>query len=121
MITIALAKLYATVQARRINKHCEQAGLHNRSQAGCRHGMGTEHHLFTLRHLIAKHKAGADKRPLVVMQIDFSKAFDSVDHDTLWCFAEAYGIHGRMLEALKASYADVRMVSLDPSSQLAGG
>jgi len=104
-----LAKLYATVHNRRISMHCETAGLRNRSQAGCRQRLGTEHHLFTLRHLIAKHKAGADKRPLVVMQIDFSKAFDSVDHETLWSFVEVYGIHGRMLEALKASYADVRM------------
>ena len=78
------------------------------SQAGCRHGFGTEHHLFTLRHLISKHTVSGAK-PLIVMQIDFSKAFDSIDHETLWRFLEAYGLHGRILDALKASYADVRV------------
>ena len=47
--------------------------------------------------------------PLIILQIDFSKAFDSVDHETLWRVLESYGIHGRMLDALRASYAEVRM------------
>ena len=104
----ALAKLYASVLARRISKHCEDHNLRAVSQAGCRSGFGTEHHLFTLRHLIAKHsRPGA--RPLIVMQIDFAKAFDSVDHETLWAVLEMYGIHGQTLDALRASYQEVRM------------
>ncbi len=43
------------------------------------------------------------------MQINFSTDFDSIDHETLWRFLEAYGLHGRILDALKASYADVRV------------
>ncbi|EFJ39784.1 hypothetical protein VOLCADRAFT_35381, partial [Volvox carteri f. nagariensis] len=45
---------------------------------------------------------------LIIMQIDFSKAFDSVDHETLWDFLMSYGLHGRILDSLKASYADVK-------------
>lgn len=104
----ALSKLYANLKARRITKHVEAEGLRAESQAGCRNGFGTEDHLFTLRHLITKH-TGANMKPLIILQIDFSKAFDSVDHETLWRVLESYGIHGRMLDALKASYEDVRM------------
>jgi hypothetical protein len=43
------------------------------------------------------------------MQIDFAKAFDSVDHETLWAVLETYGIHGQALDALCASYEEVRM------------
>ncbi|KXZ51395.1 hypothetical protein GPECTOR_12g357 [Gonium pectorale] len=43
------------------------------------------------------------------MQIDFAKAFDSVDHETLWTVVELYGIHGQTLDALRASYEEVRM------------
>jgi hypothetical protein len=104
----ALAKLYAAVLARRISKHCEDNNLRATSQAGCRNGFGTEHHLFTLRHLIAKHSRPGGS-PLVIMQIDFAKAFDSVDHETLWTVLELYGIHGQTLDALRASYEEVRM------------
>ncbi len=104
-----MCKLYANIVARRLTKFCEDSGLRPASQAGCRHGFGTEHHLFTLRHHhISKHTVSGAK-PLIVMQVDFSKAFDSIDHETLWRFLEAYGLHGRVLDALKASYADVRV------------
>ena len=46
---------------------------------------------------------------MIAIQVDFAKAFDSVDHDTLWCVLESYGLHGRILDALKRSYAKVLM------------
>ncbi len=43
------------------------------------------------------------------MHIAFRNAFEPLDHETRWCFLEACGLHGRILDALKASYADLRV------------
>lgn len=77
----------------------EQHKLRHKAQAGFRHGFGTVHHLLVKRHLVAKHsRPGAP--PLVVVQIDFEKAFDKVPREHLWLRLQERGFHGRLLDAL---------------------
>ena len=43
-----------------------------------------------------------DGAPVDVACLDFAKAFDSVPHQKLLCKLRGYGIHGKLLEWIKA-------------------
>jgi hypothetical protein len=60
-----------------------------------------------MNHLIEKYTHR--KKPLYIAFIDFRKAYDSVDRSVLWAALAKLGLHGPILETLKAMYADVRM------------
>jgi hypothetical protein len=74
-----LAKCYAMVLLRRLVHFGEDVpGVRHPSQAGFRKGLSTMHHLLSVRHLTERHSAEGSK-PLIVVQVDFEKAFDRVD------------------------------------------
>jgi hypothetical protein len=105
----ALGKCYASILLRRLMAAGKQQRLRHPAQAGFREGYSTVDHLFVLRHLIAKHRRpGAP--PLIVVQIDFEKAFDKVSRAVLWKRLEERGVSGPMLAALQKVYEDVRLV-----------
>jgi len=58
------------------------------SQYGFRAGRLTTDMIFTLRQL--QEKASEQCQPLYVVVVDFSKAFDTVDTQTLWKVLEFY-------------------------------
>jgi hypothetical protein len=105
----ALAKCYATVLRQRLAVADKQLGLRHRAQAGFRQGYGTSDHLLVKRHLIslAKRRGG---KPLIVVQVDFEKAFDRVPRGELWKVLEMRGVSGSFLQALQTLYQQVRMV-----------
>jgi hypothetical protein len=104
----ALAKCYASILLRRLIKAGQELGLRHPAQAGFRHGFGTSHHLFVKRHLTEKHsKPGAP--PLIIVQIDFEKAFDKVPRELLWMRLVERGVGGTMLGALTRAYERVIM------------
>ena len=84
-------------------------GLSSRAcgQAGFRKGRGTNDNAFILTHVIDKY--AHQKQPLYIAFIDFRKAYDSVDRNVLWAALAEHGLHGPVLETLKAMYSDVRM------------
>ena len=45
--------------------------------------------------------------PLFFCLIDFEKAFDRVDRELIWLRLEERGIHGKLLETIKAMYSKV--------------
>ena len=104
----ALAKLYAAVLLQRLIKAGQELGLRHRGQAGFRVKFGTVHHLFVKRVLTDRHKRpGAP--PLIIVQIDFDKAFDKVPREVLWLRLQERGVHGQMLAALRKAYEKVTM------------
>jgi exonuclease III len=110
----ALAKCYASILLRRLITACQELKLRSFTQAGFRAGYGTTHHLFVKRHLAAKHeKKGAP--PLIVVQIDYQKAFDFVVRPVLWermrerGFGGPPGNESLMMRALLAAYEKVTM------------
>ena len=111
----ALAKLYAAVLLQRLIKAGQELGLRHRGQAGFRSKYGTVHHLFVKRVLTDRHKRpGAS--PLIIVQIDFEKAFDKVPREVLWVRLEERGVQGQLLEAIKKAYEKVTMrVKVDGS------
>ena len=58
-----------------------------------------------LRVLTERHRA--EQQPLFCAFVDFRKAYDTVPRDLLWAKLKARGVHGHMLDSLKALYADV--------------
>ena len=48
--------------------------------------------------------------------IDFSKAFDSIQHDLLWDKLIRYGIHGKFLSVLRSMYRSLRSCVNTPAS-----
>ncbi|GAI31871.1 unnamed protein product, partial [marine sediment metagenome] len=104
----ALAKCYASILLNRLARAGELFKWRHPAQAGFRRKYGTAHHLFVLRHLVTKHtRAGAP--PMIVVQIDFEKAFDKVPRPLLWLRLREKGVSGRLLEAIQAAYEKVMM------------
>ena len=104
----SIAKLFSITLLRRIDQWAEQQSRRACGQAGFRLGRGTSDNAFILNHLIDKYTHR--KSPLYMAFIDFRKAYDSVDRSVLWAALAEHGLHGPVLETLKAMYADVRMV-----------
>eukprot|EP00973_Karenia_brevis_P000277 38848-Karenia_brevis.AAC.1 len=75
-----LYKIFAKLICNRIggtlNKHQPA------DQAGFRSGYSCDDHLLTVVQLIEKHSEF--NLPLWAAAIDFEKAFDSIEHDSLW-------------------------------------
>ena len=107
-----LAKCYASVLERRLSKFAESEPetmpIRHWCQAGFRRGLGTQHHLFGLRHFITRH-ARPGQHGLLVCQIDFEKAFDRVDRKLLWERLKERGVSGEMLDALRRCYDKVEL------------
>jgi hypothetical protein len=61
-----------------------------------------------VRHLTERHSTEGSK-PLIVVQVDFEKAFDRVDRATLWKRLAERGVSGRMLTALQKTHERVEM------------
>ncbi|GLC60471.1 hypothetical protein PLESTB_001617100 [Pleodorina starrii] len=107
-----LAKCYASVLERRLTKFAEadpvELPVRHWCQAGFRQGLGTQHHLFMLRHILNRY-ARPGQSGLLVCQIDFEKAFDRVDRKTLWARLAERGVGGQMMDALRRAYDNVEL------------
>jgi len=69
------------------------------SQCGLRAGRSTTDMIFTLRQL--QEKAIEQQHALYVVFVDFSKAFDNVDRETLWRVLEFYGCLEKIVKIIK--------------------
>ena len=78
----------------------------NEAQASFRQGYSTIDHVFTLLALVQKQLLSHGK--LYACFIDFKKAFDLVDRNTLWLILKKNGIRGKMYKAVKSMYEDVK-------------
>jgi hypothetical protein len=103
----SIAKLFSITLLRRIDAWAEQQSRRACGQAGFRKGRGTNDNAYILKHTIEKY--AHRRKPLYIAFIDFRKAYDSVDRSVLWAALAEHGLHGPVLETLKAMYSDVRM------------
>lgn len=90
-------KVLAKIILNRIKEITEQ--VLPESQCGFRSGRSTTDMIFTLRQL--QEKAIEQHQPLYVVFVDFSKAFDSVDRDTLWKVLKMYGCPQKLVNIIK--------------------
>ena len=87
------AKVYVMLLLRRLHVDMEER-MHD-AQHGFRSGRGTADCLFNLRRVVELARAHAT--PMHAAFVDFSKAFDSVNHEALWEVLEARGIHPKLM------------------------
>ena len=95
-------KLYSYILNKRLTQWIEDNKMLNEAQAGFRQGYSTIDHVFTLLALVQKRLLNHGK--LYVCLIDFKKAFDLIDRNTLWLILKKNGIRGKMYQAVKSMY-----------------
>jgi hypothetical protein len=95
MIRPILAKLFAMILDKRLNKWAKQHGLCAKGQAGFHKDYHTTNQLFILRTLIEQSKA--KKKPFYCYFMDFKKAFDTVPREVLWQVLAGLEVEGHFL------------------------
>ena len=94
------SKIYEKVMHARLTKFLQENSIIYGSQYGFRSGHCSEHALLEAQNKIVK--ALERKQIAALLLLDFSKAFDMVDHDILLRKLEHYGIRGMCLSWFKS-------------------
>lgn len=76
------------------------------NQSGFRPGRSTTTQVLALRRILEGVKA--KNLPAVMVFIDFCKAFDSVNHDTMFNILEAYSVPPRLRAAIQVTYRNLK-------------
>jgi hypothetical protein len=95
-----LLKLFSRVLLGRISEVLGKA--QSVDQAGFRPTFGCEDHLFTLTMLYEKSQEWGNA--VWVAAIDFTKAFDTVEHTALWAALEEQGVPPQYIDVLRRLY-----------------
>ena len=98
-ITPILSKIFERVLAKRLSLYCEKYSIISDTQFAYRKGLGTCDALLTLTHsLQTSLDLGQESRAVA---IDFSSAFDIVNHKALIYKLQLHGIGGNLLHIFK--------------------
>ena len=101
-----LGKLFTRVLNNRLGSWAHNYNVYFEAQVGFRSGMSTVDNIFVL-HGVITHMINQGNK-LYCCFIDFSKAFDYVERNTLWATLIKLGIRGKMLTVLKSIYSHVK-------------
>ena len=102
LLPIGYKKLFALVLLERLKSSGAEDRVWN-TQYGFKSGYGTRDSLHLARRMLDRPWETKDGK-LVFLALDWAKAFDSVCPDSLVKALQRFGIHGRMLAAMKAIY-----------------
>jgi len=75
-----------------------------KEQAGFRQGRGTRDHIANLRWILESSRER--QKPLFLCFIDYTKAFDCVDHDLMWHYLQQLGVPLHIVSLLQSLYKD---------------
>ena len=100
-------KLFIGILLQRLQKTVAKYEILRENQIAYRKGYQTSDHIFTLRAII-EHTFEVKKGPLYLCFIDFSKAFDSINHAHLIKKLCMYGIQGNLLNIISSLYSKVK-------------
>ena len=94
------SKVFSRVILNRISTALDP--MLRKEQAGFRKGRSCGEHIFTLRQILEQCQEW--KTPCYVNFIDFEKAFDSIQRESLWCILRHYGIPCKIVTIIKMLY-----------------
>ena len=97
-------KIYRILVLNRISKTVNTKLREN--QCGFRANRSCIDQIFTLRNILER--AYEWRQPIITNFIDFEKAFDSIDHDSLWQIMAMYGIPKKIINIVKEMYTDAQ-------------
>jgi hypothetical protein len=103
-LTSHIYKLFMKVLLNKVSEELDQQQPSN--QAAFRKGFSTTDHLFVMNQLIEKSREF--NKPLVCAFVDYSKAFDSVEHPFLWVALKEQGMPLKLIRILKKIYENSR-------------
>jgi len=109
-----LAKVYSNILKDRLVSLVESSSILSQYQAGFRTGRGTTQKLMGIKLLIQD--ALAKKQPLLMLDIDFYKAFDQVEFWLIRETMEYYGFPQQLIQAITNSFEGATL-----QYKLAGG
>ena len=95
-----MGKIFNAVLKNRLTEWAERTEILRESQFGFRKNRRTTDCIFILNALIEQAKIS--KTNIFICFVDFRKAFDSVDHSSLWNRLISLGISQQMLQVLQS-------------------
>ncbi len=101
-----LGKVFTFILNKRLTEWTDSNDVLSDAQAGFRKTYSTTDHIFTLYACIEKYMLRNGK--FYVAYVDFSKAFDTVQHPILWNILLRAGVKGRMIRILKSMYSTIK-------------
>ena len=100
------SKIYADILNIRLSNWIEENSFLVEEQNGFRQNRSCMEHIYTLYSVINKRKL--NKLSTYACFVDAKKAFDTVNRQCLWYKLYAMGLNGRILNAVKSLYSDVK-------------
>jgi Reverse transcriptase (RNA-dependent DNA polymerase) len=106
-ISGVVGQLHDSILTARAEQYVDDQQLRAPVQCGFRRKYGTLDALFTMQHLISRHRFR--RRLLYVCYVDFQKAFDMVRRDEVIARARQLGMHGKFIDALSQWLGDSKL------------
>ena len=103
-----LNKIFTGILNDRIYKYCIENNKIDEAQAGFRKGYSTTDNIFTLHAMVQKYLSKRGGR-FYCLFIDFTKAFDTVDHYKLLSSLNNKGIGGKVFKLLLSMYKKLKL------------
>ena len=101
-----LGKVFTFILNKRLAEPTDSNDILSDVQAGFRKTYSTTDHIFTLYACIEKYMLRNGR--FYVAYVDFSKAFDTVQHPILWNILLRTAVKGRMIRILKSMYSTIK-------------
>lgn len=103
----SMPKIFSSIINNRLTTWCNEENLLKEEQCGFRKGYSTIDNIFNLTATIQKYLSKRGGRFYVIF-VDFSKAFDSVQHNHLWVSLLNNRIHGKILNIIRSMYSQIK-------------
>jgi hypothetical protein len=103
-----VSKVFTSILNRRLYTWAEEEHKIREEQAGFRKQYSTIDHIYTVVSMIRKCLNGHRKKKLYVIFVDYLRAYDSVDRESLWKVLNKIKTSSKMLRMMQGIYKSVK-------------